>query len=67
MVKKIKKVTSSMIKKAEAMHWKREDWASLRRKHALEYLRAKQTGDIKLARYMEKIPGLKASAKRIRY
>lgn len=67
MKKKIKKVTLAMIKKAEAVHWKREDPASLRRQHALMYLRAKQTGDTKLARYMEKIPGLKSSAKKIRY
>jgi len=67
MVKKIKKVTVAMIRKAEAIHWKREDRASLRRQHALQYLRAKQTGDTKLARYLEKIPGLKSSSKKIRY
>ena len=67
MIKKKKKVTLAMIKKAEAIHWRREDHASLRRQHALMYLRAKQTGDTKMVKHMEKIPGLKISAKKIRY
>ena len=59
------KVTQKMVDTAENRHFNTETSASLDRHHALLYLRAKQTGDKKMARYMAGIPGVKKNAERL--
>ena len=45
------KVTQAMIDRAERQHLRTESHSSLRKQHALEYLRAKQQGNKKAMSY----------------
>lgn len=62
-----RKVTLSMINTARKAHYRKEDLASLNKQYALEYVRAKQRGEKSIAKYYEKIPGVKAKSKKLGY
>jgi len=59
------KLTKKMVDNAHDAHFRTETNASLDKAHALEYLYALQIGDKKMARYMERIPGVKRNAAKI--
>ena len=63
----MKKITKSMLTRAENKHFRTETRSSLEKHYALIYIRARQTKNTKLARYMARIPGVKSNARKMGY
>jgi hypothetical protein len=61
----MRKITKKMVEDAADKHFRTETSSSLDRHYALIYLRAKQTGDMKMVKYMGGIRGVRANAEKI--